>query len=96
MAFGSRQLKGTELHYPVHEQEMLSIMRAITKWRVDLLGTHIHIYTDHKTLQNFDTQKDLSLRQARWMEYLSQYEYSITYIRGEDNTVADALSQMPV
>ena len=75
---------------------MLSIMCAITKWHVDLLGTHIHIYTDHKTLQNFDMQKDLSLRQAQWMEYLSQYEYSITYIRGEDNTVADALSRMPV
>ena len=95
VAFDSRQLKGAELHYPVHEQEMLSILRAVTKWRVDLLGAHIHIYTDHKTLQNFDNQKDLSLRQARWMEYLSQYEYTIHYIRGEDNTVADALSRLP-
>jgi hypothetical protein len=96
VAFESRQLRGVELHYPVHEQEMLSIMCALTKWRVDLLGTHIFIYTDHKILQNFDTQKDLSLWQARWMEYLSQYKYSITYIKGEDNTVADALSRMPV
>ena len=73
---------------------MLSIMRALAKWRVDLLGTHIHIYTDHKTIQNFDGQRDLSLRQVRWMEYLSQYEYTITYIKGEDNTVADTLSRM--
>src|SRR5882757_3151644 len=54
VAFESRQLKGAELHYPVHEQEMLSIMRALTKWRVDLLGSHFHIYTDHKTIENFD------------------------------------------
>ncbi|KAF8227809.1 DNA/RNA polymerase, partial [Tricholoma matsutake] len=56
LAFKSRQLKGAELHYPVHEQEMLSIMQALTKWRVDLLGTHINIYTDHKTIENFDGQ----------------------------------------
>lgn len=51
VAFESIQLKGPELHYPVHEQEMLSIMRALMKWRVNLLGTHIHIYTDHKIIK---------------------------------------------
>ena len=61
VAFESRQLRGPELHYPVHEQEMLSILCAIMKWCVDLLSMHIHIYTDQKTLKNFDTQKDLSL-----------------------------------
>ena len=61
VGFESRQLKGPELHYPVHKQELLSIMHAITKWCTDLLGTHIYIYMDHKTLQNFDSQKDLSL-----------------------------------
>jgi hypothetical protein len=39
---------------------MLAIVRALRKWRVDLLGTHIYIYTDHKTLETFDVQKDLS------------------------------------
>lgn len=68
----------------------------ITKWHVDLLSMHIHIYTDHKTLQNFDSQKDLSLQQAQWMEYISQYEHTITYIKGKDNTVADALSWLPI
>lgn len=61
VAFNSQQLKGPELHYPVHEQELLSIMPALAKWRVDLLGTHISIYTDHKTIENFDGQQDLSL-----------------------------------
>jgi hypothetical protein len=40
-------------------------------------------------------QKDLSRRQLHWQEFLSQYDMSITYIRGEDNTVADALSRLP-
>jgi hypothetical protein len=96
VAFESRQLKGPKLHYPMHEQELLSIMCALIKWCTDLLGTPIYIYTDHKTLQNFDSQKDLSLHQVRWMEYLSQYEHLITYIKGEENTVADALSHFPI
>lgn len=60
ITFDSMQLKGTKKNYPVHEKELLTIMWALKKWHSDLLGTHIYIYTDHKTLQNFNTQKDLS------------------------------------
>jgi hypothetical protein len=91
VAFESQQLKGAELHYPVHEQEML----AIKKWCSDLMGSHFTIYTDHQTLQNFDMQKELSKQQARWMEYMSQYDCAIKYINGDDNCVADALSRLP-
>jgi len=90
-----RQMNNAECNYPVHKQEMLAITRALKKWRVDLLGSHIQIRTDHKTLQNLDFQCDLSQWQARWMEYLSQYEYTITYINGDKNTIADALSRLP-
>ena len=79
----------------MHEKELLAIIRTLTKWRVDLLGSPITIYTDHKTLENFDVQKDLSRRQCRWQEFLSQYDYNIVYIPGEDNCVADALSRLP-
>ena len=50
---------------------------------------------DHRTLENFDLQHDLSRRQCRWQEFLSQYDYTIMYIKGEDNTVADAMSCLP-
>ena len=89
------QLKGAEKNYPVHEKELLAIIRALRKWRSDLLGTHFVVYTNHCTLKNFDTQKDLSCRQLRWQEFLSQYDMTITYVRGEDNTVADAHSCLP-
>jgi hypothetical protein len=95
VAFDSMQLNDAQKNYPVHEKEMLAIVRALKKWRSDLLGSQFIVYTDHRTLENFETQKDLSCRQARWMEHLSQFDMSIHYIRGEDNTMADALSRLP-
>jgi hypothetical protein len=64
VAFESMTFKGAQLNYPVHEKEMLAIIRALTKWHVDLLGIPFLIYTDHKTLENFDIQCDLSCHQA--------------------------------
>ncbi|EDR02339.1 reverse transcriptase-RNase H-integrase [Laccaria bicolor S238N-H82] len=95
VAFDSMSFKGTELNYPVHEKELLAVICALKKWRVDLLGSPFFIYTDYKTLENFLSQKDLSRRQARWMEFLSQFDAKIVYIKGDDNTVADALSRLP-
>ena len=94
VAFESRTFKHAELRYPVHEKELLAIMRALKHWRSDLIGVHFYVYTDHRTLTNFHTQRDLSPRQSRWMEFLSQYDCTIVYVKGEDNTVADALSRV--
>jgi len=74
---------------------MLAIIRALQKWRTDLLGSPFFVYTDHKTLLNFNTQKDLSRCQARWMEELAHFDCKFIYIKGENNTVADALSHYP-
>ena len=60
VAFESQQLHGAELHYLIHEQEMLAIIHALKKWHVNLLGSHFTIHTDHQTLQNFEIQKELS------------------------------------
>ena len=95
VAFDSMSLKVAQLNYPVHEKELLAIIRALQKWRSDLLGAPILIYTDHRTLENFDQQKDLSRCQARWQEFLAQYDHKIVYIPGEMNTVVDALSCLP-
>jgi hypothetical protein len=95
VAFDSMQLKSTELNYPVHEKELLAIICALKKWRTDLLGNHFYVYTDHRTLENFDMQWDLSRRQLRWQEFISQYDMDLLYIRGEDNCVADTLSRLP-
>jgi len=60
MAFDSMQLKGAERNYPIHEKELLAIICALKKWRSDLLGMKIYVYTNHQTLQNLNTQKDIS------------------------------------
>jgi hypothetical protein len=89
------QLKGAEKNYPVHKKELLMIICALNKWCSDLLGMPIFVYTDHHTLENFDSQKDLSHQQLCWQEFMSKYDMSIVYIHGEDNTVAHTLSQLP-
>jgi hypothetical protein len=66
VAFNSTQLCDAELIYPVHEKELLAIIRGLKKWQVELLGGPIQVYTDHRTLENFTTQKGLSCHQARW------------------------------
>jgi hypothetical protein len=71
------------------------VIRPLKKWRSDLIGSPFFVFTDHKTLENFDNQRDLSRRQARWMEFLSQYDSQFVYVRGDRNSVADALSRRP-
>jgi len=95
VAFESRAMQGAELRYPMHEQELLLIIHSLRKWRSDLLGSKIEVFTDYRTLENFGTQRELSARQARWMEFLSQYDMTIMYISGDINTAANALSHFP-
>ena len=95
IAFMSKKLTGAESRYPVHEQELLAIITALTTWRHYLSGTSVPVCvrTDHKSLIHFQTQPMLSGRQTRWLETLSEYDYAIEYIKGENNEVADALSR---
>ena len=95
VAWDSMQLSTAQWNYPTHELELLAVVRALKKFRSDLLGTHFTILTNHWMLESFLHQKDLSRRQARWQEYLTDYTFNIQYIRGADNTVADALSCRP-
>ena len=60
VAYDSMQLGAVERNYPIHEKELLVVVRALKKWRSDLLGLEFTVYTDHRTLENFDTQRDLS------------------------------------
>lgn len=95
VAYDLMQLKAAELNYPTHEKELLAIVRALRKWRTDLLGIQFEVYTDHKPLKEFKKQKNLSRRQACWQEFLGQYDFEIEYIPGELNSPADSLSRLP-
>ena len=93
IAYASRQLKPHEMNYPTHDLELAAIIFALKLWRHYLYGEKCRIFTDHKSLQYLFTQKELNLRQRRWMELLSDYDCTIDYHPGRANVVADALSR---
>ncbi|GJT94268.1 putative reverse transcriptase domain-containing protein [Tanacetum coccineum] len=67
--------------------------KVIALWRHYLYGTKCVVFTDHKSLQYILNQKELNLRQRRWIELLSDYDCEIRYHPGKANVVADALSR---
>ncbi|SCV72805.1 BQ2448_4342 [Microbotryum intermedium] len=93
VAYWSRQYISAEANYPTHEQELLAVVGALRQWRVNLMGVHFTVLTDHESLKYLKTQENLSKRQARWVERLADYDFDITYIPGGENTVADAMSR---
>ncbi|GJR98391.1 putative reverse transcriptase domain-containing protein [Tanacetum coccineum] len=92
IAYASRQLKIHEKNYTTHDLELGAVVFALKTWRHYLYGTKSVIYTDHKSLQHIFDQKELNMRQRRWIELFSDYECEIRYYPGKANVVADALS----
>ncbi|GKD96443.1 putative nucleotidyltransferase, ribonuclease H, partial [Tanacetum coccineum] len=76
-----------------HDLELRAVVFALKMWRNYLYGTKCVVFTDHKSLQHILDQKELNMRQRRWLELLSDYEYEIHYQSGNANVVADALSR---
>ena len=94
IAYASRQLKPHEKNYVTHDLELLAIIFSLKIWRHYLLGERFELFTDHQSLKYLFTQKDLNLRQQRWLEFLAAYDFEIIYTPGKANVVADALSYL--
>ncbi|GKB28792.1 putative reverse transcriptase domain-containing protein [Tanacetum coccineum] len=93
IAYASRQLKIHEKNYTTHDLELGAVVFALKIWRHYLYGTKCTVFTDHKSLQHILNQKELNMRQRRWLELLSDYDCEIRYHPGKANVVADALSR---
>jgi hypothetical protein len=95
VAYLSKTMAPAELNYPIYDKEMLAIIRSLSHWRAELQGSdsQVKILTDHKALEYFMTSKQLTSRQARWAEILSQFFFTIAYRPGKKNELADALSR---
>jgi hypothetical protein len=91
--FMSKKFTTAQHNYRVFEMETIAILEALLKWEDKLIGNRIHVVTDHRALEFFKTQRRLSSRQMRWMEYLSRFDFDIQYVKGSSNKVADSLSQ---
>ncbi|GKB77435.1 hypothetical protein Tco_0944330 [Tanacetum coccineum] len=93
ISYASRQLKIHEKNYTTHDLELGSIVFSLKLWRHYLYGTKCTVFTDHKSLQHILNQKELNMRQRRWLELLSDYDCEIRYHPGKANVVDDALSR---
>ncbi|GJX64136.1 putative reverse transcriptase domain-containing protein [Tanacetum coccineum] len=93
IAYASRQLKPNEENYTTHDLELGAVVFALKIWRHYLYGTKCTVFTDHKSLQHILDQKELNMRQRRWLELLADYDCEIRYHPGKANVVADALSR---
>ncbi|GJX35311.1 putative reverse transcriptase domain-containing protein, partial [Tanacetum coccineum] len=93
IAYASRQLKIHKKNYTAHDLELGAVAFALKIWRHYLYRTKSVIYTDHKSLQHIFSQKELNMRQHRWIELFSDYDCEIRYHPGKANVVADALSR---
>src|SRR4051812_6371272 len=93
VAFGSRQLKDHEKNYPTHDIELGSVVFALKTWRHYLYGEDFVVFSDHKSLGYIFTQKELNMRQRRWLECLADYTFTMYYYPSKANVVADTLSR---
>ena len=93
-AFCSTKMTSTQQNYPVHEQEMLAGVEGMLCYHNILQGTRFMWLTDHKGLIHLYKQKNLSGRQACWLEKISEFDFEIEYIPGVENVLPDTLSRM--
>jgi len=93
VAYASRQLKVHERNYPTHDLELAVIVFALKIWRHYLYGAQFRVFSDHKSLKYLFDQKELNMRQRRWIEFLKDYDFELLYYLGKANVVADALSR---
>jgi hypothetical protein len=94
VAYFSMMMKGAELKYPIYDKELMAIIRAFEEWRPELAGTvePIEVFSDHRTVQWFMTTKQLNRRQARWAEFLSEFNFIIKCRPGKLGTKPDSLT----
>ena len=94
-AFLSRKFSPAELNYDIHDKEMVAIVLAFKEWEYLLKSCQqkIVVWTDHKNLEYFTSSKVLTRRQARWSEFLSEFDFIVKYRPGDKNGKPDALSR---
>lgn len=95
VAYFFKRHSPAKCNYEIYEKELMAIIRCFEAWRPELEGSAfpINVLNDHKNLEYFMTTKALSRRQARWSEYLSQFDFKILYQPRKINGKADALTR---
>ncbi len=95
VAFYSKNMVPAEYNYHIYDKELLAIIRCFKHWRPELEHTDlpIQIFTDHQALKTFMENKQLTRRQARYLDLLTKFNFQIIFRSGKQNTKADALTR---
>nr|GEV58554.1 putative reverse transcriptase domain-containing protein [Tanacetum cinerariifolium] len=93
IAYVSRQLKPNKENYTTHDLELGAVVFAFKIWRHYLYGTKCTLFTDHKSFQHILDQKELNMRQRRWLELLADYDCEIRYHLGKENIILEAQTE---
>ncbi|KAE8690049.1 hypothetical protein F3Y22_tig00110929pilonHSYRG00045 [Hibiscus syriacus] len=93
VAFESRKLNETEARYTAPEKELLAVIHCLRIWRHYFLGSKFVVKTDNTAVSHFLTQPKLTAKQARWQEFLAEFDFNFEHKAGKKNQVADALSR---
>jgi hypothetical protein len=95
VTFLSKALNPVEKNYEIHNTEMLAIIQGLEEWRHYLEGARhpVEIWTDHKNLEYFRVSQKLNCRQARWLLYLSRFDFTLHHKPGRSMGKPDALSR---
>lgn len=94
IAYCSRSLSKSEMNYAIIELELLAIVHAVKFFRCYLFGRKFKILTDHKPLIYLFSHNNPSSRLTKFRLLLSDYDFTIEYIRGSENFAPDALSRI--
>jgi len=95
VAFFSKKHSPTKCNYEIYDKELMAIVWASEEWRAELqsVDNPISVLTDHKNLEYFTTTKLLNRRQARWAQFLSQFNFKIIYRPGKAGAKLDSLTR---
>ena len=77
VAYASRQLKIHERNYPTHDLELAAVVLVLMIWRHYLYGSRFEVFCDHKSQKYLFDQKELNMRQRRWLELLKYYDFGL-------------------
>ena len=85
-------------NYMIYDKELLAIVKSFETWRPELASVSsdhlVKVLTDHRNLKHFMTTKQLNCRQARWAEFLSEFNFKITYRLGKEDEKSDTLTRL--
>ncbi|EFQ94190.1 hypothetical protein PTT_08209, partial [Pyrenophora teres f. teres 0-1] len=95
VAYLSKKMTPTECNYEIYDKELLAIVRAFEEWRPELAGAAdtVEVLTDHRGLEYFRSKRHLNRRQARWAEFLEEFDFKVKYRPGKQGTKPDSLTR---